>query len=72
MTQPPLSYLTDGADLYHEETDTKLRCRALNINEDLGQVWIRVVTPLLTALDRLHLFGQDRHADSKQDDIPQV
>eukprot|EP00047_Mylnosiga_fluctuans_P014816 m.41382 g.41382 ORF g.41382 m.41382 type:complete len:1201 (+) comp5665_c0_seq3:81-3683(+) len=31
-------FIQEDLDLYHEETDTKMRCRALNIQEDLGQI----------------------------------
>ncbi|XP_076808576.1 phospholipid-transporting ATPase VD-like isoform X3 [Clavelina lepadiformis] len=30
--------INNDLDLYHEETDTPMRCRALNIPEDLGQI----------------------------------
>lgn len=31
-------FIHQDKDLYDEETDTQLQCRALNITEDLGQV----------------------------------
>ncbi|KAG1338875.1 Phospholipid-transporting ATPase 1 [Cocos nucifera] len=30
--------MTQDKSMYHEATDTKFQCRALNINEDLGQI----------------------------------
>ncbi|KAH7667385.1 P-type ATPase subfamily IV protein [Dioscorea alata] len=30
--------MTKDKNMYHEATDTKFQCRALNINEDLGQI----------------------------------
>jgi len=30
--------INNDLDLYHEETDTPMQCRALNIPEDLGQI----------------------------------
>jgi len=30
--------INNDRDLYHEESDTPMRCRALNITEDLGQI----------------------------------
>lgn len=31
-------FIHQDAELYDEETDSRLQCRALNITEDLGQV----------------------------------
>ncbi|CAM6103969.1 unnamed protein product [Calypogeia fissa] len=31
-------FMTNDAELYHEESNTRFQCRALNINEDLGQI----------------------------------
>ncbi|EGD80945.1 ATP10A protein [Salpingoeca rosetta] len=31
-------FIQEDVELYHEETDTKMLCRALNITEDLGQI----------------------------------
>ena len=30
--------INNDRDLYHEESDTPMMCRALNITEDLGQI----------------------------------
>jgi len=35
----------DLLDLYHPETDTRIRCNALNITEDLGQVDVLCLSP---------------------------
>ncbi|KAG0576665.1 hypothetical protein KC19_5G097600 [Ceratodon purpureus] len=31
-------FMTNDAEMYHKESNSKFQCRALNINEDLGQV----------------------------------
>lgn len=31
-------FITNDMDLYDEETDSRVQCRALNITEDLGQI----------------------------------
>lgn len=31
-------FITNDADLYDEETDSRIQCKSLNITEDLGQI----------------------------------
>lgn len=31
-------FITNDIDLYDEETDSRIQCKALNITEDLGQI----------------------------------
>lgn len=31
-------FITNDIDLYNEDTDSRIQCKALNITEDLGQI----------------------------------